>query len=413
MSTTASAYPAAHRPMNFATSPAQQGTMYAHSAPLPTATGQIDPVWTQRKSSSSNRHALVVAGIIVGAVAMLVMLIYIMFSTGVAATTAGFLLAFVPLTIVLSGVIWLDRWEPEPRIMLILALLWGAGVSTASSLLVNSAAWLSVATRAGDTVLADQVGAVVVAPIVEESVKGLGVVLLFLIRRHSFDGPVDGVVYAATVAAGFAFTENILYFARSEGLIWAVFVVRGLMSPFAHLIFTACTGIAIGLAARSSNKAAVLIAFPLGLIPAMGLHALWNGSSVFADNFFILYLLVQVPIFIGVILLMVWLRRKESEVVSARLGEYAAAGWFAPQEVQMLASLKLRTQARQWSARFGERAKLAMKSFQRSATSLAFLRQRQLVGRAGLRAASSEAELLEKLQRDRQMFTVSAHGAIR
>src|SRR5690606_31819776 len=167
---------------------------------------------------------------------------------------------------------------------------------------------------------------VVVAPVVEETFKGLGVLGLFLLRRQHFDGPVDGVVYAATVAAGFAFTENILYFAQHTNHVWVVFVMRGLVSPFAHLIFTACIGIAIGMAARSRKTTTVFLAFPVGLVGAMGLHALWNGTS-FMGNFFVLFLVVQVPLFIAVVVLMFWLRRQEADVIRARLGEYAQAGW--------------------------------------------------------------------------------------
>ena len=62
-------------------------------------------------------------------------------------------------------------------------------------------------------------------------------------RRREFDGVIDGIVYAELVAAGFAFTENILYFGRAfvpgglaseQGGVLIVFVLRGLLSPFAH-----------------------------------------------------------------------------------------------------------------------------------------------------------------------------------
>ena len=53
------------------------------------------------------------------------------------------------------------------------------------------------------------------APIVEEFAKGLGVFIIFVIARRAFDGPIDGIVYGGLVGAGFAFTENIQYFAIS------------------------------------------------------------------------------------------------------------------------------------------------------------------------------------------------------
>ena len=106
----------------------------------------------------------------------------------------------------------------------------------------------------------DAFSAVVQAPIVEEFAKGLGVFLIFLTARRAFDGPVDGVVYGALVGAGFAFTENIQYFAISfiEGGVVDVtttFFVRGILSPFAHVMFTSITGFALGLAARRGASA--------------------------------------------------------------------------------------------------------------------------------------------------------------
>jgi RsiW-degrading membrane proteinase PrsW (M82 family) len=405
-------YPQAYRPGGFAPSPAEWGTYNAASAPPPNAGGGIEQVWSQ-PDKISNRPIFYLLGIGVFAVAMIAVIIFVLSQTGVGPTLAAFVLALVPLTIVLAGVLWLDRWEPEPKLLLLFALLWGAGVSTLSSLFLNTAITQWMYESTGDARSATTLGAVVVAPIVEETTKGLGVLLLFLLRRQHFDGPVDGVVYAATVAAGFAFTENILYFARSAEFVWVVFVMRGLFSPFAHLIFTACIGIAIGLAARSRRTTTVFLAFPVGLVGAMGLHALWNGSASLGNNFLLLYAVVQIPLFIAVVALMFWLRRQEAEVIRARLGEYGQAGWFAPQEVQMLSSMRMRSQARTWAATYGERAKQAMKEFQRDATALAYLRQRQLTGRADLRASQSEHELLNELTKDRHTFTVSAQGQLR
>ena len=91
--------------------------------------------------------------------------------------------------------------------------LWGACVATAGALLLNTSSMLVIAEVAGRESARD-VAAVVVAPVVEESLKGLGVLLVLLLRRREFDGVVDGIVYAATCAAGFAFAENVLYLGR-------------------------------------------------------------------------------------------------------------------------------------------------------------------------------------------------------
>ncbi|MGC0250802.1 PrsW family intramembrane metalloprotease [Pseudactinotalea sp. Z1748] len=400
-------YPRAVRPGGFAPSPAQYGSMAAGHAPPQNTTGELEQVWWSGQPES-NRWVFNWVAYAAGGLMMLILIGIIMYNTGTSATLAGFLLALVPLTIVLAGVVWLDRWEPEPKSLLLVALLWGAGVSTLTSYWLNTAVVIRIFEATGDPEQATLIGAVVVAPVVEEITKGLGILLIFLLRREHFDGPVDGVVYAATVGAGFAFTENILYFAQSEDVVWLVFVMRGLASPFAHALFSACVGIALGLAARRSTAVAVGLAFPAGLVAAMGLHALWNGSASLGNTFLLLYFVVQVPLFIATIVLMVWLRRQESDVVRARLSEYAHAGWFAWHEVDMLASLRTRSQARQWAGTFGESAKQAMKAFQRDATQLAYLRQHVLTGRGMKRAHRSEHEILNQLQQDRHTFVSRA-----
>ncbi|SEE05137.1 Membrane proteinase PrsW, cleaves anti-sigma factor RsiW, M82 family [Ruania alba] len=332
---------------------------------------------------------------------MLVAIGYIALATGLGNTSVGFVLALIPLAIVLLGVRWLDRWDPEPMTMLLMALLWGAGVAVLSALVINTTAIMRIYESTQDPTMAETYGAVFVAPISEELVKGLGVLLIFLVRRHHLDGPVDGVVYAATIAAGFAFTENILYFSQNAALVGEVFVLRGIFSPFAHALFTSCIGLAIGLAARSPRTVMIVLAFPLGLLGAMALHALWNGSAALAGNFFAVYLLVQVPLFLATVGLLFWLRHLEARVIRTRLGEYAAAGWFAPHEVDMLASLRLRSQAKTWAAALGERAKAATVAFQRDATTLAYRRQKLRAGRS-TRAERTEVELLQAITEERR-----------
>jgi hypothetical protein len=178
-------------------------------------------------------------------------------------------------------------------------------------------------------------------------------------------------------------------------------VVRGIFSPFAHVLFTACTGIAIGIGARRGGGAGVIGWFLLGLTGAILLHALWNGSLAFADDAIGLYFTVQVPIFIGFILVTVFLRREEVRVTRTRLAEYGAAGWFSPAEVQMLATPAGRRQARAWARRQTPPRTAEMRRLITDATHLAFTRQRLVTGRSGLRSSVDEDALLRAVMADR------------
>ena len=369
----------------------------------PAPAGPSWPVRAPRRGGS----VWAVLALLAAGVALLVSVTIIASMTGPGAAFVAAVVALVPLVGVLLGIRWIDRWEPEPRSALLFAFLWGAGVSTLVSLLLNTALSQAVYAGTGSLETAELIGASVVAPIVEESAKGLGVLILFLARRRFFDGPVDGIVYAATVAAGFAFVENILYFGRSIDVLPQIFIMRGLMSPFAHVLFTAAIGVALGIAARSTNKAAWLLALPVGWLVAVALHALWNGST-FTDSFFGMYVLVQIPLFVTGILIVGWLRRSERRIIEHRLVEYGRAGWFAPHEIAMLSSFPSRRAARRWAGAGGPGGQREMKVFQRAATDLAFLRQRAATGRAQPDHPQEEQVLLARVTGSRNAFLQAA-----
>ncbi|TRW47090.1 PrsW family intramembrane metalloprotease [Georgenia yuyongxinii] len=374
----------------------------AGGAGLPT-----QPQWGPVRRRRTATLVVEVIGIALGLAGAVWVLAAVLAVGGTGPTAMAAVLAFLPLVGVLAVVGWVDRWEPEPRWLLAAALAWGAGVSTAIALALNDLFMLKVLATTGSETQAEVLGTVLGAPMVEEVAKGAGVVLIFLVRRRSFDGPVDGIVYSATVAAGFAFTENVLYFVQYQDLITEVFIARAVQGPFAHLTFTACTGIALGLASRSRAPGAWLAYLPLGLAGAVFLHAVWNASAVLAVMDAV-YWLFQVPLFVGLIGLVLWLRNDERAVIAGRLGEYARAGWFAPHEVTMLTSMRGRRRARAWAAGLGPAAADSMRSFQRAATLLAFTRQRALTGRADRRLRHDEQDLLGEVVRTRSAVTAAA-----
>ena len=70
-----------------------------------------------------------------------------------------------------------------------------------------------------------------------------------IFRRDQMHGILDGIVYAALVGIGFAFVEDIFYYLGAlNSDVASVFLVRGIIGPFAHPLFTAATGIGIGIA---------------------------------------------------------------------------------------------------------------------------------------------------------------------
>lgn len=337
------------------------------------------PVRTGRRSAGV--VGLVVAGGFLAFISLFLVLPFLLGSTGISGFVIGFVASLVPLATVLLTVRFIDRWEPEPKPLLLFAFVWGAVVSIAVTMLIQP--YFSLVAGPASGLDYTTFAVTVQAPVVEEFAKSLGLLLLLLFARKHFDGPVDGVVFAFTIAAGFAFTENILYFGRAIAEssdpgtdLAVVFFLRGVMSPFAHAIFTGTTGLIMGFAARRWHNGLSVLAFAVGLVPAMLLHSGWNSMG---RNFLGQYLLVQVPIFLLAVLVIVLLRVAERRLTRQRLKEYAAAGWFTAAEVDMLATSAGRRSALRWANSVGRGPQ--MKALLRAATQLAFTRQRILSGR--------------------------------
>ncbi|MCX5558839.1 PrsW family intramembrane metalloprotease [Streptomyces sp. NBC_00038] len=348
------------------------------------------------------------------AISGLVILALVRRQTGTEGFLVGLGLAVFPVPLLVAAFRWLDRVEPGPWRNLLFAFAWGACAAALIAIVANSFATRWIATATADPTSADTLGATVIAPIVEESAKAAAVLLVFLFRKRDFTGIVDGVVIAGVTATGFAFTENILYLGTAFGtdqlsgdsglasVTAATFFVRVVMSPFAHPLFTVLTGIGFGIAALSAEHHHVRrVLLPLaGLLLAMGMHAMWNGSSSFGEfGFFAVYATFMVPAFALLTWLVIWTRQRELRTVRAELPAYAAAGWLSASEPYVLGSMRARRLAREYAARHpgGRPAARSVAEYEAYATSLAFLRHRARDGRAGPDFLVRERKLLHEL----------------
>nr|WP_232328537.1 PrsW family intramembrane metalloprotease [Kibdelosporangium sp. MJ126-NF4] len=355
---------------------------------------------------------LPVVGFILLCVAGIAVFAYLTARVGIVAELVGLAGALLPVGPVVAVFLWIDRWEPEPARLLWLALAWGAFGATLTALLINNTAEV-----VGDLLLGkgggDTIAAVVSAPLIEEAAKAAFVLGIYLWKRQEFNGVVDGIVYAGMCAAGFAFTENIYYFGRifgehgfgtaqTAGVI-AAFILRGVMSPFIHPLFTVMTGIGIGVAAGTTTKW-VKIAAPLaGYGTAVVLHALWNSAATLgnATTFLNMYFLIMLPVFVLAVVLVNWARKREQKIVAAALPRLVGEGLIAASEVDILADLKRRREWRRKAARkAGPGAGRAVADYQTAVTELAFHRHSH---------ADDEAErLLEQAVRVSRATAVSA-----
>jgi protease PrsW len=288
-------------------------------------------------------------------------------------------LALLPVPLLVAVVLFLDRLEPEPRAALVFAFAWGAGIAALFALIINTAGLEYVTQPALGAGTGEYVSATFGAPVVEETLKGLVLIGLLWRRRAELDGPTDGVIYAAMVGLGFAMMENVGYYINAlitpqdggVALLGFTFVLRGVLSPLLHPIFTSMTG--LGVAYAASHRRAGW-AVPAGWLAAMLLHGVWNGLSVYGTAGLVAAYLIMFCVLAGIVAVLVADRRRVVGLIRHYLPAYAATGLVTADDITMLASLRLRRRARNWARTTGGLpAAAAMGDYQLAATELALL----------------------------------------
>jgi RsiW-degrading membrane proteinase PrsW (M82 family) len=291
-------------------------------------------------------------------------------------------LALLPVPFLIAVVLLLDRLEPEPRGNLVFAFAWGAGIAALLAAVINTAGLVFITQPDLGTTTGQYVSATFGAPVVEESLKGGVLLWLLWRRRQEFDGPTDGIIYAAMVGLGFAMMENIGYYISAlarpaiggVSLLGATFVFRGILSPFAHPAFTSMTGIGAAYAATHRRSG---WAVWVGLLGAMILHGLWNGLTAFGLAGIVLAYGLLACVLVILVAVVVADRRRIVRLIRRFLPAYEASGLVTETELRMLCTLRERRAARAWARRAGGRtAARAMTDYQLAATELALAHQR-------------------------------------
>ena len=302
-----------------------------------------------RRTGRALRWVVAATAALVAALIGLVTLLLIGFSTGAVPFLTGLVVAALPAPVYVLLVLWIDRFESEPGWLLATAFFWGALVAVGVALIVNTLGMAAVDAAFGEEA-ADLYGLSLSAPLVEEGTKALALFVLYFWKRDEFDGVLDGIVYASMVGLGFAMTENVKYYAEAalEGRALGTFVVRGMFSPYAHPLFTSMTGIGLGLASHAARRRA-RVSLPLvGLALAVVLHSVWNTSLFFSDRLergliaLVMYFLVMVPVFTGVLMVAFFGLRKEGRILREHLAGDVERGTLARVEYERLCSVRRR-----------------------------------------------------------------------
>ncbi len=317
--------------------------------------------------------------VIIGLSVIVGLLMILLTATNPVGTTIGFVLSSIAIAVVVACYLWLDRWEPEPPRLLILAFLWGASVAIILSLALEL--WADAVFLPTPGLPEGFESTALRAPIIEEAAKGLFLLIMMTgRRRHELNSLTDCLVYAGLIGAGFAWFEDILYIANGEDLAASLVTaaLRLIMAPFAHSLFLSMLAIGVYFALTQRHLIGKVACIGAGYIAAVVMHALWNGSSVIGiEAYFLVYLVWMMPMFGLAIWLAVRSRRREQLVVAAKLPNMVAANLITANEASWLGSIRNRKLAIGAASRHGGKAAgKDVKAFATQVVELAFIRDR-------------------------------------
>lgn len=182
--------------------------------------------------------------------------------------------AFGPTALYTMVLWWLDRYEKEPLHLLIVTFIWGAVPALLLALVTEVAVG-----PLGLAFVGPDAQATIVAPVIEELLKALVLIGLFVFARREFNGVLDGIIYGALVGFGFAMSENILYFVSYSNQLVSVWLLRAVIFGFNHAFFTSIVGIALGMVRYDQRRWLGYVMVPVALWLAMALHGLHNASA--------------------------------------------------------------------------------------------------------------------------------------
>ena len=230
-----------------------------------------------------------------------------------------------------------DLYEREPLRYVVAIFVWGFTVAVVIALVFNTLASITLSAMVGSQA-ANVATSVVVAPVVEESAKGLALAIIFAIayivgRRGGeveFSGVMDGIVYGSAVGFGFAIAEDILYYAQFGA---ETFIVRRTFGGFGHAAFTSLTGIGIGLTTWVRYRALKVILPILGLLAAMMLHSIFNLTATLFGP--VAYAVMFLVLLVYFALIIIWLS-VERRTIRSELRDEVGVGVITPDEYQIL-----------------------------------------------------------------------------
>lgn len=262
----------------------------------------------------------------------------------------GYLLSlaagFLPMLLYALLLYYLDRYEKEPVKLLACMFLWGALIAAGAAFVINSISSLGVFFLTQSSLATQLATSTLIAPVIEESLKGMAILIVYLLFRPDFDSPLDGIVYAGIAALGFAAAENAWYIHQSgflangiQGLL-EISLVRVVLVGWQHPFYTSFTGLGFALA-RNARERAWRAAFPLlGWAFAVVFHLLHNLFTILAaaNGKGLLTLIWDWSGYLGLLTLIILLIKREQNWMKIHLAPEMESGLIEPALYQIACS---------------------------------------------------------------------------
>jgi RsiW-degrading membrane proteinase PrsW (M82 family) len=254
---------------------------------------------------------------------------------------------FVPMFLFAGFINWLDRYEKEPKALLGAAFMWGVLIAGGGAYIINTVLGLGVYIVTGSEGATDFATASIIAPLVEESLKGLAVLVVFFLFRKEFDSVLDGIIYAGIAALGFAAIENVLYIYnygyQESGWsgLWQLVFIRVILVGWQHPFYTAFTGIGLAIARMNRNIFIKIIAVLGGFAMAVFTHAFHNtfGGLIGGIEGLAIGTFVDWVGWFFMLVFIVWLIASERNILKRNLQEEVNSGLISPAQYRTAMSV--------------------------------------------------------------------------
>ncbi|MBV9227756.1 MAG: PrsW family intramembrane metalloprotease [Chloroflexi bacterium] len=343
---------------------------------------------------------------------------------------AALTIPLVPAFCINLLVNFIDRFEREPWFLRLAAFLWGAIIAIPPALLIEHNVDHIIQNVVSPVTLVGSMLQGLNAGITEETVKGLGLLLLFMVLRDEFDNVTDGIVYGALIGAGFAMVENFVYFAQnSRNFLLILIVGRVVLGWLCHSTFTVCFGAALGYIRHTQVRWRQIVFPLLGYLCAVCLHSVFDFIDYYANGLilahpgngtvstFALIAVVgdYIPPFIAQIILLYFLIKSlahEAAVVREFLASEVSSGVVMVDEYALLQNSFQRTKAERrvlWHS--GVKQWLRVKALYQTEIGLAFRKWHVSMGdKPKLGYIQPEDAYRRRIKRLRQQITAAENA---